>query len=164
MNLQFQVEHRKEKYMIYTRVLTYSDLEMVSWLDEQSGNHVSEWLDDKDYYVRDYAYGIFLNDLLVGYCTIGGADCQQGIIGEHEDYNQYTYLLSDVFISPEYRKYGFGSELIKEAIRLKKAVEGDNTVYIVIMEEKLFHFYNPIGFKWCKGNNIIDSDGAMFLH
>lgn len=144
--------------MIYTRALTCSDSEIVSQLDEQSGNYVGEWLDDKD-----YAYGIFLNDLLVGYCTIGGADCQQGVIEEHKNYNQYAYLLSDVFVLPEYRKYGLGSELIKEAIRLKRFVEGYNVIYIVIMEEKLFHFYNLIGFRWCKGNNIIDSDGAMFL-
>ena len=76
--------------------------EQVKMLDKYSDNYVYIMLEDMDKEACEsmaYAYGIFNNDTLVGYCTLGSG------IGVLDDIRQAseTVVLSDVYILDGYR-------------------------------------------------------------
>lgn len=54
---------------VILRALTEADPEQVEMLDELSGNGVADMFD-----CEEYAWGVFVGNELVGYCTLGGAD------------------------------------------------------------------------------------------
>ena len=74
------------------RPLTYQDNQEIQSLDDMSGNDVAQWFQEEDDYCEDYAYGLFLNNRLIGYCTIGGADDCPLMIAKHKLYS-YNALL-----------------------------------------------------------------------
>lgn len=126
---------------ITVRVIQYNELDAVQELDELSGNNVYDMIVDYEEEVADYEYawGAFLGDKLIGYCTIGGAD-------EYDDFAEYKngdLCLSDVFIREEYRGNGYGSILVEES--LKQYSEPGNA-FADILDVELLHFYEPLGF------------------
>ena len=84
---------------------------------------------------QDYAYGIFLNDFLIGYCTIGGAD-------EIDNAECSDELLGDVYIRENYRGQGYGKQLIKYVL----SQHSEHDIYADILHDELEHFYIPFGF------------------
>ena len=103
-------------------------------------NYVYIMLEDMDEEACEsmaYAYGIFNNDTLVGYCTLGSG------IGVLDDIRQAseTVVLSDVYILDGYRNCGLGSKLVKEAIEQK--LKNDPTiknVFLTILDIDLNHY------------------------
>lgn len=90
-----------------------------------------------------YFYGAFLNNKLIGCCTIGGVD---GVIeGAHYD----DILLSNVFILPEYRGKNYGYSFIRLMCLNIKA-----NIYITPLPgtEK---FYEKIGFKHTENKGLM---------
>lgn len=67
---------------ISVKLLTVKDSRVVRSLDFISCFSVEEWLDDN----TDYAWGIFKNDELIGYCTIGIADDMDAIVESHPEH------------------------------------------------------------------------------
>jgi len=129
----------KEKF--YVRGLNYIDKEEILALDEQSYNDISVYGDIYNRLLEDegedteesvYYFGAFLDDKLIGYCTIGGAD----------EYYDEGSLLSDVFIDENYRSKGYGTKMC-EAI-IKK--HGEYPVYIDVLDNQDY-FYKKMGFK-----------------
>ena len=130
--------------------------EQVKMLDSYSDNYVYIMLEDMDEEACEsmtYAYGIFNNDTLVGYCTLGSG------IGVLDDIRQAseTVVLSDVYILDGYRNCGLGSKLVKEAIEQK--LKNDPTiknVFLTILDIDLKDFYEKLGFK-----SLSDDDYSM---
>lgn len=143
---------------LFTRALTEEDAEAVFMLDEKSGFCISQWLEDNTDFA-DYAWGIFKENQLVGYCTTGYADDCPSSIENHPLHTWESILLSDVFILPELRHNGYGSQMITDAIR--KRWESDrvqNTVFLTVMYDDLVSFYQKIGFQ-----KIYPYEGDMVL-
>ena len=145
----------------YVRPLSENDRIQVKNMDQLSGFCVEQWID-----AVDFAWGIFKDDNLIGYCTIGIADDADPLVEEHEAYKaDSSLLLSDVFILPEYRNHGYGSQMIKESIETRWKMDGEkNTVYLHAMgvtgdlsyDEKLKSFYEKIGFsELCSDREIM---------
>lgn len=127
------------------RPLNEKDMEQVEALDEKSGDYVAQWLD-----CEDYAYGMFVDDKLIGYCTIGGADDVPDCIEKHRAYSDgHSLLLSDVYILPKYRHKLYGYMMVDNAlfIRLEKE-KGVKSVYLTLLYDELSNFYGKLGFKW----------------
>ena len=131
-------------------------------MDQMSGFRMEQWLDDN----VDFAWGLFHNYKLIGYCSIGIADDTEPLIEGHEAYKEDSSLyLCDVFILPEYRNQGYGSQMIKESIETRWKMDGEkNTVYLHAMgitgdlpyDEKLKSFYEKIGFsELCSDREIM---------
>ena len=128
----------------YCRMLTQCDFEQVSQLDELSDFVVSEYLD-----CDNYAYGIFFGNSLIGYVTIGGADC----LGRCEvtkdcAYSNNAFLLSDMFILEQYRRLGCGTSLIQFALKENWKTNGCYPVYLqpYSSEDGCVGFYKSLGF------------------
>lgn len=133
-----------------TRALTYKDEEQIRQLDERSGNNVSQWFIDEDDYSEDYAYGLFTdNGQLIGYCTLGGADDCDGMIKDHPLYDDYSLLLSDVYVKPDYRRRNLGLYMVSSAIKQKLTKEGQTSVFLTLLYDELGRFYEKLGFEWC---------------
>ena len=116
---------------VYVRELNMLDLEEVLKLDALSGNNLSQELD-----AEEYCWGIFVDNKLVGYCSLGGTD---GTYSEIED-DISSFFLSDVFILEEYRKRGHGSFLINDVTAGKK-------VYLMPSDLEVEKFYEKNGFE-----------------
>ena len=144
--------HRQNHSNVFVAPLSIYQLSKVKTMDQMSGFCMEQWLDDN----VDFAWGLFHNDKLIGYCSIGIADDADPLVEEHEAYKEdSSLLLSDVFILPEYRNQGYGSQMIKESIETRWKMDGvKNTVYLHAMgvtgdlsyDEKLKSFYEKIGF------------------
>ena len=131
------------------------DYEAVSELDDLSGNMLAD-----SYYgclnpgdTSAYGWGLFLDDKLIGCCSIGWADDVGEPISNHPHYNDSCdqLLLSDVFILPEYRNKGFGLYMIGEALKEKWEIEGKEATYayLTLLYDELGYFYHKLGFEWC---------------
>lgn len=139
--------------MIETRLLTIKDLSAVEDLDKRSGFYVSQWLDDNE----DYAWGVFKDEKLVGYCSTGYADDTLSIIEKHPKHTNNSILLSDVYVLPEYRHFGYGSKLVSDAIKKRwKSDKEENIVFAVLLCSSLIYFYEKIGFKLISASDDID--------
>ena len=154
--------HRQNHSNAFAAPLSIYQLSKVKTMDQMSGFCMEQWLDDN----VDFAWGLFHNDKLIGYCSIGIADDADPLVEEHEAYKEdSSLLLSDVFILPEYRKHGYGSQMIKESIETRWKMDGEkNTVYLHAMgvtgdlsyDEKLKSFYEKIGFsELCSDREIM---------
>lgn len=131
---------------IKIRSLTEDDVKEVSFLDDLSDNGVASMVD-----CEDYAWGIFVDKELIGYCTIGGAD-----VGDYEKEDEWTYdslLLSDVFICPEYRGNGYAKLLINEA--LKQANPDNEPVFLKVLDDRLASLYESLGFKYLHDGTMV---------
>lgn len=154
--------HRQNHSNTFAAPLSIYQLSEVKTMDQMSGFCMEQWLDDN----VDFAWGLFHNDKLIGYCSIGIADDTEPLIEGHEAYKEDSSLyLSDVFIFPEYRNQGYGSQMIKESIETRWKMDGEkNTVYLHAMgitgdlpyDEKLKSFYEQIGFsELCSDREIM---------
>lgn len=129
---------------IEVRTIRFADLDAVKELDEMTGNDVFDMIDDDEESVneQDYAWGAFLNGELIGYCTLGGAE-------EFEDdfdiYVDDDLCLGDVFIKEEYRRKGYGTELVAKAIAAKTT--NGESIFATILDTDLMSFYESLGFK-----------------
>lgn len=81
-------------------------------------------------------WGIWLNNKIIGYCTLGYAD---GVIYSA---NSDDLLLSDVYILSKYRRKGYGLYFLHRVFRNINV-----PVYAEIMEDNLFYFYSKLGFQ-----------------
>lgn len=129
------------------RSLTEDDIKEVSLLDDLSDNGVVDMID-----CEDYAWGIFVEKELIGYCTVGGAD-----VGDYEDEAEWTYdslLLSDVFICPEYRGNGYAKLLINYA--LKQANPDNEPVFLKVLDDRLATLYESLGFKYLHDGTMVN--------
>lgn len=154
--------HRQNHSNAFAAPLSIYQLSEVKTMDQMSGFRMEQWLDDN----VDFAWGLFHNDKLIGYCSIGIADDTEPLIEGHGAYKEDSSLyLCDVFILPEYRNQGYGSQMIKESIETRWKMDGEkNTVYLHAMgitgdlpyDEKLKSFYEKIGFsELCSDREIM---------
>lgn len=122
---------------ITVRPLTESDEKSISELDELSGNDVVAMIDAKN-----YAYGIFKDNKLIGYCTFGGADIGDLLFETHPNYTNNSKLLSDVYIHPDYRRHGYCEKLLNTVLNTD-----NHTVFLTLLDEDLMPLYEQFGFK-----------------
>lgn len=123
------------------RSLTESDISQVIVLDKLSGNQLKYFLD-----VAGYCWGLFLNQELAGYCSIGYADDVDSEIEDYEGYSCDSLLLSDVFIKEEYRHQGYALLLVDKAIK-ECMKEVSELIFLTLLDSKLSHLYEKIGFQ-----------------
>lgn len=138
--------------MIYVRPFSISDIEAVHSLDQKSDftlESVVGDLDDPNDNYNDFSWGFFVDKTLVGYCTIGYADCVCDIIENHPEHQKYrdTYILSDVFILPEHRSRGYGTQMVKRVIEERFKLESRLPVFLEVLDDSVKYFYKRIGFK-----------------
>lgn len=131
-----------DEHTITVRDLIESDVDAVNAMDDLSSFYVAQWLDS------DMAWGIFDNQKLMGYCTLGCADCCDDLYGEDDDFANDAYVLSDVYVQHEYRHHGYGKELIQNAI--KETQQRDNSrecVYLSPINDYVAKWYEALGFQ-----------------
>ena len=127
--------------------LNKHDIDDVWNMDNDSGFYISQWEEDMDEN-NDYSWGIYDDDnKLIGYCSIGYADDVVSTIENHPLYSTDAYLLSDVYIKPEYRHNGLGLRMITEVIRQRFERESVQPVFLEVMYDKLKDFYSKAGFE-----------------
>lgn len=148
MDITFSIEGENN---IVIRPFTHADIDDVIEMDDESGNSVSQWvenLDDTD--GNDYSWGIYVNNVLAGYCTIGYADDIYPVIENHPLHGDEAYLLSDVYVKPAFRHRGYGLRLIKGAIEGRFAKETKLPVFLqmLVSHDELRYFYQKAGFEW----------------
>ena len=117
-------------------------------IDNESGNNVHQWVKDIEKNDNDYSWGIYINDALIGYCTIGYADDVCSVIENHPLHKDEAYLLSDVYIKPEYRHNGYGLKLIIDTIQGRFEKEEKHPVFLQVFYDDLKLFYKKAGFEW----------------
>ena len=66
----------------------------------------------------------------------------------------FKYFLADVYIHPKYRKQGYGSKMIKQAIEYAK--DHHNDLYLYTDKNELIKFYTKIGFKLDNYHDSLD--------
>lgn len=137
---------------LYIRTLNESDEQYVEYIDSLADFSVAQSLD-----CEGYAWGIFENNRLIGYCTIGGADDFYHF-EVYPGWNPNCLLLSDVFILPEYRRKGLASKLVSEAINMHEESK-DNHIFLELLDSDLENLYSKLGFK----TFISDSAGAVAM-
>lgn len=131
---------------VRVRTLTSSDEEQVKVLDMLSGNTVCDMLDEDG----GYAWGIFRNGRLLGYCTIGGVEGTeyQKIVDEADEISvskTTAKTVSNAYIHPYCRRFGFGSQMIKEAMN-DEMYNNINAFFCTIHNYNLYEFYSKLGF------------------
>lgn len=131
---------------IKIRSLSEEDVIEVSYLDELSGNGVACMID-----CEEYAWGIFVDKKLVGYCTIGGADV--GDYDEEAEWTDDSLLLSDVFILSEYRGNGYAKLLVNEALNL--ANPDNESVFLKVLDDRLAYLYGSLGFQYLHDGTMV---------
>ena len=124
---------------VVVRTLSETDSAQVQVLDLLSNNNVSASLD-----IDWYAWGLFQNNKLLAYCTIGGIDGTEHESIAKEMGANPACTLSDVYVHPYCRRMGFGSELIKVAIEY---MASNSTIFCTIFNASLYEFYESIGFE-----------------
>lgn len=133
---------------IYTvHTIMPESFKQVKMLDRYSDNYVYimlDGMDEEECESMAYAYGIFNNNTLVGYCTLGSGI---GVLDDIKKASE-TVVLSDVYILDGYRNCGLGSKLVKEAIKQKlKNNPTIKNVFLTILDIDLKDFYENLGFK-----------------
>lgn len=125
------------------RTLAGSDLADVTALDDQSGYNYTQWVEELGSDEETTGcYGAFIDDRLVGYCTVSDAD-DDVEIENHPLWTVDAQMLNYVFVEAESRGKGVGSVLINEA--LKEA--GPVAIYTKISRSDLAAFYQKAGFE-----------------
>lgn len=134
------------------RALKPSDEPEVEKLDMLSGSPIANVLYDN----IDFAWGLFLDSKLIGYCTTGYADGQCDAIQNHKLHTSDSILLSDVFVLPSYSNWK--KDMIKRTIEARWSMDNaKNTVFLVALTDELIDYYTRLGFKL-----ISYESGAMF--
>lgn len=130
---------------IEVRALRERDAEIVKILDNLSGFELSSWVADTTEEDSPYAWGLFVNGELAGYCSIGYADDVGDAIEKHPLHNIDSLLLSDVYIVPKFRHQGLAKNLIKSAIHKRWNLDKTKeAVFLVCVNDKVEKLYK----KW----------------
>lgn len=123
--------------------LRKENLACIKKLDEMSDFCVAQWLEeDED---ADNCFGIFYDEELIGYCTLGYASGAIDIETKCDD-----VLLSDVYIKEEWRHMGFGSKMIREVI---EGLEDD--CYLTFLCDESEKFYYSFEFEKVSGTDNV---------
>lgn len=148
---------------IIIRPLISRDTSEVEGLDDKSGFYLGQWVADiseDDVSDSAYAWGVFKDNTLIGYCSTGYADDCRGSIENHEEHDSDSILLSDVYILQEYRHQGVGLKFLKEVL---ERLGNENAVFLVAQRDSLEKFYRKLDFE-----KIMEEDGswngAMMRH
>jgi len=138
------------------RKLTGDDRPAVFEMDRHSGFDVGYFLEDlKMSEESDYAFGIFSEGVLIGYCSLGGAD----EYSSYPEWSKQDLCLCDVYIDPLYRHKGAGTQLVNFAIQSSPY----GNVFITLMDEGLCNFYKPLDFTF-EYEKDFTWNGVMRLH
>lgn len=140
------------------RGLTRKDLDVAIQMDEESGNALTQWIEDlEEEDESDYGFGAFLNEELIGYCSIGYADDVGASIDNHPLHTSDSLYLSDVYVKPPYRKNGYALQMIETSLAL--ANPQNEAVFLTVLYDNLEHLYNKLGFEFIddSGNMVRDS-------
>ncbi len=138
---------------VSVRALTELDRPQVEQLDDITGLGVSDWL-----YGENNCWGAFSGDKLIAYCTFGYADDCPSEIENYAGWNSDCLVLSNVFVSKEYRYQGVASRMVKDAIDMHP--ESDhNLVFVTLINRTLASLYIKLGFM-----NMDTEDYAMVKH
>ncbi len=130
-------------YHILIRDLDEHDKEQVKVLDKLSEQHVADTLDSEE-----YAWGIFREGRLLGYCTIGGVEgTEHQQIAEELDEVPTSRTLSDVYMHPYCRNLGLGTIMISKIIEHVILPQDISNVFCTIHHDRLYNFYERLGFK-----------------
>lgn len=131
------------------RPLTEKDMEKVLLLDKEHGGRVSGCIDSPE-----YVFGLFLGEpndekRLIGYCTIGEIDGSGIELGNPDD-----YVISDVYISEEYRRLHYGSSLINSSVKIKMLLNKtfNKSVFADVIDLMLVNFYSNNGYETVVSN------------
>lgn len=145
----------KDGAILTVMPLSNEHIHEVSSLDKMSGNNVSQYLEDNE----DFAWGAFVRDKLVGYCTIGFADCEPAV-KDVPGYCADSLLLSDVFVDPRYRNLGCGSFLVDHAIRLRTKKD-HQLVFLGLLDNTVSDFYKKIGFSMVADRHMVRDERSL---
>lgn len=141
-----QSKSSADRYVV--KPLTSKDSKNVEMLDEMSDFELEQWIEATEEDDDPFAWGIFDDGILAGYCSIGNAD--DNICGEiacHPLYTCNSLLLSDVFIHPDYRHMGLGEMMVKSAIEKRWELDGSKEpVFLVYVSDRVAALYERIGF------------------
>lgn len=130
------------------RGLSEKDVITTKQLDSMSGFGLAPWVADTGPDDDPFGWGLFVNDLLIGYCSIGYADDVGKKITSHPLYTGNSLLVSDVFIRPAYRHFGLGTRMIKSAIEQRWELDGSKEpVFLVCVQENIKNVYREAGFE-----------------
>jgi GNAT superfamily N-acetyltransferase len=146
VKLSFELSGFEKSDLITVRALIEDDCSEVEVLDEFSGNELSDGLGSEG-----YVWGVFYDNKLVGYCSIGGAE-------DYDEFDGWDYddlVLCDVFILEEFRGMGLASELIETVIS-ENTAHGEK-IFLTILDDHLAEFYEKFGFE------VINEDGGVML-
>lgn len=141
--------------IIKVRGLTADDYDAALELDDMSGNSLADSYFDniEPGETSDYAWGLFVDDEMIGYCSVGYADDAPEMIRNHPHFKDTCdqLLLSDVYIKPQYRSNCLGQYLVSEALRSRYELEGQSVswAYLTVLHDDLGLFYQKLGFEWC---------------
>lgn len=126
------------------RGIKQSDLYALQALQNQTDNifdlynFVADSLeDDKE---SDYAYGAFVDDVLVAQCSIGGAEVVEDDVPCYEETDE---LLSDVYVHMSYRGSHIASNLIRFAVSQQE--HKNNKIYCEPINDTT-SMYQKLGF------------------
>lgn len=119
-----------------TRALTPADEQQVRQLEMEAFFAVSDML-----YKPNAAWGVFIDDSLIGFCSVEDAD----IYDEFKKLPEWTpdsRLIGDVYISAKYRGRGYGKHLVQAV-----ADATPEPVFCVLFDSTMSKFYQSIGFE-----------------
>ena len=96
------------------RRLQEKDIPDVLEMDEESGFDVEMFVYDGN---DTGAWGVFIKGTLIGYASMGYADCCGDIIENDIHNTSESKILSSVYIKPEYRNKGYASKLVEHILK-----------------------------------------------
>ncbi len=126
---------------LQVRRLNESDLKSIRSLDELSGFDVEFFVDGHD---EAMAWGLFKGEELIGYTSLGYADCCPLPIEQDEHHTNDSLLLSDIYILQSERGKGRSTVLVETT--LKEGNESGESVYIQPISSGLVPLYKNLGF------------------
>ena len=135
------------------RELTEDDIQIVEELEFKSPFMISDMIDSPE-----FGWGLFDGKRLIGFCTLGYADCDESL-QEFPEWSNDALLLSDVFIDEAYRGKGLGAYMIQRAIRLQGC--SDN-VFCIVIDDNLAPFYKKLGFVYKKDGVMVYTKDDFF--
>lgn len=152
--------------MFYVRSLTEEDMDIVLELEKKSPfSTISSMIDSPD-----FGWGLFDEEKLIGFCSIGCADADPDL-REFPEWSEDALLLCDVFVDEAYRGRGLGLFMVQRAMRFQDC---SDSIFCVILNEGLKHFYQQLGFHYKKNGVMVytqhdffpveHKDGAEMVH
>lgn len=134
--------YQKTKSDLCVRYLNEDDIDALKVLegkDNEMLNHIDfelDMVDDSGFFV-----GLFNGERLLGFCTLGGADCETDAIYRKED-----GILSNVYIGKSERDMGYGTYLVRQALLLAKEQFPNAFLHIDLLRPSLAKWYKDLGF------------------